>query len=45
MSRTEIGALGEFGLIERLAAGNVTRQQSTVKSIGDDAAVIAPPPV
>ncbi|MFM2267654.1 MAG: hypothetical protein RL757_1095 [Bacteroidota bacterium] len=44
MSRTEIGALGEFGLIERLAKGNVTRQPSTVKSIGDDAAVIAPPP-
>ena len=40
MSRTEIGALGEFGLIERLTEKNITVQPSTIKSIGDDAAVI-----
>lgn len=40
MDRTEIGALGEFGLIDRLTADNATVQPSTVKSIGDDAAVI-----
>ncbi len=40
MSRTEIGALGEFGLIERLTEKNITVQPSTLKSIGDDAAVI-----
>ena len=37
--RTEISSLGEFGLIDRLAEGNPTRQASTVRSIGDDAAV------
>ncbi len=40
MDRTEIGALGEFGLIDRLTSNNATVQPSTVKSIGDDAAVI-----
>lgn len=39
-TRTEIAALGEFGLIERLAKKNITINPSTVKSIGDDAAVI-----
>jgi thiamine-monophosphate kinase len=38
--RTEIGALGEFGLIERLTQNNITIHPSTIKSIGDDAAVI-----
>ena len=38
--RTEIASLGEFGLIERLNQKNVTVQPSTIKSIGDDAAVI-----
>ena len=38
--RTEINALGEFGLIDRLKQNNVTVQASTIKSIGDDAAVI-----
>jgi thiamine-monophosphate kinase len=39
-TRTEIATLGEFGLIERLAKKNITINPSTVKSIGDDAAVI-----
>jgi thiamine-monophosphate kinase len=38
--RTEIASLGEFGLIERLSEKNLTRHSSTIKSIGDDAAVI-----
>ena len=40
MQRTEIKTLGEFGLIDRIAQKNVKRQPSTIKSIGDDAAVI-----
>ena len=39
-NRTEIGTLGEFGLIDRLTKDNVTVNSSTIKSIGDDAAVI-----
>jgi thiamine-monophosphate kinase len=38
--RTEIGALGEFGLINRLTKNNPSYHTSTLKSIGDDAAVI-----
>ena len=38
--RTEISTLGEFGLIDRIAATNPNRQPSTLRSIGDDAAVI-----
>ena len=38
--RTEIGTLGEFGLIEHLTKNNETKQASTILSIGDDAAVI-----
>jgi thiamine-monophosphate kinase len=38
--RTEIAQLGEFGLISRIAANNTTQNPSTLKSIGDDAAVI-----
>lgn len=41
-SRTELSALGEFGLIERLASQIVLSQASSVKGIGDDAAVIDP---
>lgn len=37
--RTEISSLGEFGLIDRIADANHTRQPSTLRSIGDDAAV------
>ena len=38
--RTEISSLGEFGLIDRLAAGLRDRQPSTLRGIGDDAAVL-----
>ncbi len=38
--RTEIGTLGEFGLIHHLTKNNDTRQAGTLLSIGDDAAVI-----
>ena len=38
--RTQLSDLGEFGLIDRLTAGFETKQPSTLKSVGDDAAVI-----
>lgn len=38
--RTEIGSIGEFGLIDRLKEGLVKRQPSTITGIGDDTAVI-----
>ncbi len=38
--RTEINTLGEFGLIEHLTKGFENRQATTLKGIGDDAAVI-----
>jgi thiamine-monophosphate kinase len=41
-ARTELSALGEFGLIERLAARIELKQPSSIKGIGDDAAVIDP---
>jgi thiamine-monophosphate kinase len=41
-SRTELSALGEFGLIERLASRIHLQHASSVKGIGDDAAVIDP---
>ncbi len=41
-SRTELSALGEFGLIERLASRIRLQHASSVKGIGDDAAVIDP---
>ena len=37
--RTEIGELGEFGLIDRISSDIKIYQQSTIKGIGDDAAV------
>ncbi len=37
---TSINTLGEFGLIDHLARNNIKRHSSTIKSIGDDAAVI-----
>lgn len=37
--RTEIGELGEFGLIERLSKDIKKYHESTIKGIGDDAAV------
>ena len=41
-SRTELSALGEFGLIERLASRIRLERPASVKGIGDDAAVIDP---
>ena len=38
--RTEISALGEFGLIDHLTMNNETKNASTILSVGDDAAVI-----
>ncbi|AFL84598.1 thiamine-phosphate kinase [Belliella baltica DSM 15883] len=38
--RTEIGELGEFGLIDHLNKSIVIKNPSTFKGIGDDAAVI-----
>jgi thiamine-monophosphate kinase len=40
--RTEIASLGEFGLIERLTAGHLPQNVTTVLGIGDDAAIIDP---
>ena len=42
VSRTELSALGEFGLIERIASRVRLANASSVKGIGDDAAVIDP---
>ncbi len=39
----EISEIGEFGLIDRLTDGMTNRQESTVRSVGDDAAVIRNP--
>ena len=39
-TRTEIASLGEFGLIEHLTKGFELKQPSTLKGVGDDAAVI-----
>jgi len=38
--RTEVSSLGEFGLIERLTKNVKIINKSTIKGIGDDAAVI-----
>ena len=40
IKRTEIGSLGEFGLIERLTQSITLNNQSSLKGVGDDAAVI-----
>jgi len=40
MSRTEINQVGEFGLIERISQQTKLRNPSTLKGIGDDAAVV-----
>ncbi len=39
-SRTELSELGEFGLIDHLTKNIVIRNESTLKGVGDDAAVI-----
>ncbi|QQR88256.1 MAG: thiamine-phosphate kinase [Flavobacteriales bacterium] len=41
-SRTELNVMGEFGLIERIASRVHLQHASSVKGIGDDAAVIDP---
>ncbi len=41
-SRTELGQLGEFGLIDRIASRVHLTLPSSVRGIGDDAAVIDP---
>ena len=38
--RTQLSDLGEFGLIAHLTADFKTKQPSTLKGIGDDAAVM-----
>ena len=38
--RTSLSQLGEFGLIERLTQQFVDKNPSTLKGIGDDAAVL-----
>jgi thiamine-monophosphate kinase len=38
-NRTELSALGEFGLIEQLAKSIEIKNTETIKGIGDDAAV------
>ncbi|MBP7496685.1 MAG: thiamine-phosphate kinase [Bacteroidales bacterium] len=40
MNRTEIGSLGEFGLIEHLTKNIKLINKSTIKGIGDDCAVL-----
>jgi thiamine-monophosphate kinase len=39
---TSVGKLGEFGLIKKLTEKIILKQSSTVKGVGDDAAVIEP---
>ena len=39
-NRTELDELGEFGLIDKLTSKFENKQPSTIKGIGDDAAVI-----
>ena len=40
-SKTNISDLGEFGLIDHLTKNFKINQKSTVKGIGDDAAVLS----
>lgn len=41
--RTEIGSIGEFGLIERITSPNTLQHESSKLGIGDDAAVMSFP--
>ncbi len=41
--RTEIASLGQFGLIDLLTKGFESTNASTLKAVGDDAAVVTPP--
>ena len=38
--RTDVNTLGEFGLIELLTKDHQLQNESTIKGVGDDAAVI-----
>ncbi len=38
--RTDVNELGEFGLIDHITRGNKQHQKSTLRGIGDDAAVV-----
>jgi thiamine-monophosphate kinase len=40
-NRTELGSLGEFGLIDLIAKSVELKNKETIKGIGDDAAVIS----
>ncbi|MBK5194683.1 MAG: thiamine-phosphate kinase [Proteiniphilum sp.] len=40
MNRTEIATLGEFGLIDHLTKDIQLNQESSVKGVGDDAAIV-----
>lgn len=40
MERTELNILGEFGLIERISSQSQVHNSTTIKGIGDDAAVV-----
>lgn len=40
MSRTEISSLGEFGLINQLTKNIRLTQESSIKGVGDDAAIV-----
>jgi thiamine-monophosphate kinase len=42
-TRTELSALGEFGLIHHLTDNILTQNKTSVKGVGDDAAILAPP--
>ncbi|WP_339611797.1 AIR synthase related protein, partial [uncultured Xanthomarina sp.] len=39
-NRTDLGSLGEFGLIDHLTKNFTIKQKSTIKGVGDDAAVM-----
>jgi thiamine-monophosphate kinase len=39
-TRTELSELGEFGLIDHLTRDSIPKNPSTIKGIGDDAAVV-----
>ncbi len=43
IKKTEISTIGEFGLIERITKDTVLKNKSTIKGIGDDAAVLSHP--
>jgi thiamine-monophosphate kinase len=43
IKKTEISSIGEFGLIERITKNTVLQNKSTLKGVGDDAAVLSYP--